>query len=396
MKIWPMLLAAAAFLHSIPARAELDINGFLNVVGGYATERKIDQYEQEEVIFEPDTSFGLQISSTLSDKTSVTGQLISRGNNDFQVEAAWAYMTYQLSDTSRFRAGRLRTPLFLYSEYLDVGYAQHWISPPHEVYALQFDSVNGLEFKQQLNLGPIDADIQVYGGSANGTFKNENNSDELVLRLREQFGIAGNLRYQWLTLRASFHQVTNLTIENFSDIPLPLPLGSIAGLQAALNTVNQQVELGQNGQYILNNLDVDGVAGEFTEAAFKMDWQHFFIVGEGTLLTFDHGPLAEQRRHFLSMGARAGDITYYMTYARANDKQVNLGARLPSIPGVTDGLKSALDGLTSSLMLLSESTHVGIRYDFEQGAAFKFEISENQVPNTEDAYLIRLAYNLVF
>lgn len=396
MTSWQKSLSAAFLALPLCASADVQVHGFLNAVGGFATERPNSRYGQEELRFEPDSSFGLQVSSEISEKTSVTGQLVARGANDFRAEAAWAYMTHRTSDTSRFRAGRFRTPFFFYSEHLDVGYSQHWLSPPGEVYALQFDSINGVDFSHTFPVGPLDANIQVYAGSANNDFVNSKTGHTMALELREQVGLVGTLDYQWLTLRASFHQVSNLTVTNFSELTLPMPLGNIAGLRDAIASVNQQLELGPNGQYILDNLDMVNVAGEFSEAAAKLEWEHFFVVAEGTLLTFDQGPLAEQRRHFISGGTHLGKLALYATYARANDKQVPLAAFLPIIVGVTDGLNVALDALTSSLMLQSKTSSVGLRYDFEPGAAFKLEISQNRVPDATDSYMARFGYNLIF
>lgn len=389
MTPWHRLLATTLLVLPSLSHADVQINGFLNIVGGYATERKNDRYEQEQLLFEPDSSLGLQISRELSSKTSVTGQLIARGSRDFEVEASWAYVTHHISESSYFRAGRFRTPFFLYSDYLDVGYAQHWLTPPDEVYALQFDNINGIDFNHQLPIGPLDAKLQLYAGSANNRFVNENTGDELQLEMRGQFGIVGTLAYQWLTLRASFHQVSDLTMTNFSDVSLPSPLNNVAGLRQTLEN------FGNTGQYLLNQLDVTGVAAEFSEAAIKMEWAHFFAIAEGTLLTFDHGPLGEQRRHFISVGTRFKDMTLYTSYSRANDKQVNLHEHLPSTPA-TAGIRRVLDGLTSSLMLLSEGSSLGLRYDYDPGVAFKIELSESQVPNAVDSYMLRLGYNLVF
>lgn len=396
MKIWralPVFMLAAI---PVAARAEVKINGFLNVVGGYATERRHGEYPAEVAVFEPGSSLGLQVSSDISDRSSITGQLISRGSDNFQVEAAWAYLKYRVAEGSAFRAGRFRAPFYLFSDYLDVGYAQHWVTPPREVYALQFDSVNGFDFTQQIPLGPLDTKVQIYAGSANDNFVKEATGEELKLELREQMGIVGTVNYQWLTLRASFHQVTNLTIVNFADISMPAPLGSIGGLQDALRAFDQEVGLGASGRHILDNLDVSGTAAEFSEAAIRLEWPHLFIVAEGTLLTFSDGPLAEQRRHFVSSGARAGDITVYASYARADDNEVDLARGLPVTDPVSAALGNALRRLSHSLMVLSETTSVGLRYDFEPGAAFKLELSQNQMPQAADSHMLRLAYNLTF
>src|SRR5690606_12821678 len=185
------------------------------------------------------------------------------------------------------RMGRFRTPFFLYSDYLDIGYAQHWIAPPDEVYALQFDSVDGVDLTYHTSFGRVDTQLQLYFGSSENEFLFTRQDLSLDVRLREQMGAVGTINYGWLTLRGSFHQATRLTIDNFQDIPLPTPLENIRGLKSAVMQLSGIDSLSRNANYIIDHLDVQDVATEFTEFAIKMQWQHFFIIGEGTLLTFD-------------------------------------------------------------------------------------------------------------
>lgn len=55
---------------------------------------------------------------------SVTGQLVARGDTS-EVKAEWLYLSYQFNPNLRINVGRQRMPLFLYSDYMDVGYAYH-------------------------------------------------------------------------------------------------------------------------------------------------------------------------------------------------------------------------------------------------------------------------------
>jgi hypothetical protein len=390
-----MVLQIALMAHSPHVNAETDLTGFINAVGGYATARPTLGYEADTATFNRDSSIGIQISHDISPQITATGQLVAKGADDFETEAAWAYLTYRLSDSARFRMGRFRAPFFMYSDFLNVGYAQHWIRAPDEVYGLQFDSVNGVDLNYNMSFGRLDGKIQMYFGSSQETFNFTRQDAALDVRLREQMGVIGTANYGWFTARISFHQATHMTIDNFAELPLPSPLNSIAGLRDAILAFDAAYDLGANADFLINHLDVRDVAVEFSEAAIRMQWTHFFLIAEGTLLTFDDSPLAKQRRHLVSAGTNWHDVTLYATYARANDEPVDLASSLPNIAEARN-LRRTLHQLTHSLSLESETTTLGLRYDLDAGAAFKFEVSENIIPQQNQSNLIRFGFQLVF
>lgn len=386
-----VVLAAAMNSH-----AEIQFNGFLSSIASYATERDVLGYEYKEVTLAPDSRFGLQISANLSDRLSATGQMVARSEEDFSAELAWAYVSYQAGRDTQFRMGRFRAPFFLYSDHQEVGYAYPWISPPLEVYALQFDSVEGFDLIHQIPLGQANLQIQAYAGSLDDRFALSKTDFEFETRLRDQVGVVGTLNYDWLTLRSSFHQVSRLTLTNLGDLPLPAPLGNVYGLQQAMENLNSALG-GQAGvEYALKNLLVEDVATEFAQAALRTDWRHFFFVAEGTLLTFRNGPVARQRRHFASIGTRFDDTTLYFNYSRANDLPAKLHQGIPTLGGATAGIRAALEGYTESLSLESRSYALGLRQDFHPGAAFKLEVIQNEIPTNDQSNLIRFGFDLVF
>ena len=387
------ILKLSLLTHSPQVLAAPKVSGFINAIGGYATERPTLGYPDDELTFTRDSLVGLQVSGHLAEKISATGQLVARGQEDFAAEAAWAYVTYQLSDAAQFRMGRFRTPLFLYSDFLEVGYAQHWVKPPEEVYALQFNSVDGLEFSQSMSFGRMDTRIQLYFGSAEDEFDLQKQDASFDITLREQMGAIGTAELGWLTVRASFHQVTRLTIENFSKLSLPQPWGDVGQLAATVRTLDNIYGLGADADFVVEHLDVEDVAAEFSEFAVKMQWSHLFIVGEGTLLTFDDSPLAKQRRHLISLGTRFADTTLYCTYARANDDPVDLRLALPSS---AQGVNQVLEGLAESLSLESRTSSLGVRHDLAPGAAVKIEVSENEIPERNRSNLVRFGFHLTF
>ena len=135
------LAAAMALVLATGARAEVRWGGFLNA-GVAATDAEGTSSSGEEIKYvdhigdKPsfsDTSFGLNASAEVAGKWSVAAQLFSPLGGE-TVILDWAFATYQASDELSFRAGKIKYPGNLVSEYYNVGYAYPWIRPPQEIY----------------------------------------------------------------------------------------------------------------------------------------------------------------------------------------------------------------------------------------------------------------------
>ena len=125
------------------------INGFLSAGLAYSDSHvPIESIDLDnDYNFAPEAVLGLQLEFNLDEKSKVVTQLIGRGKFDFDIIAEWAYFAYKLTPALTLRAGRVRIPLFLLSDYLEVGYAYPWVRPPSEVYdvAELFSSQDGMD-----------------------------------------------------------------------------------------------------------------------------------------------------------------------------------------------------------------------------------------------------------
>jgi len=119
------LIAGLVAVPMSPAMAEIQWNGFLSVGAGmtFDDDEKLAGYDND-LSFAPDSILGLQASSELGENLLVTGQWVARGDTS-EVKAEWLYLSYQFNPNLRINVGRQRMPLFLYSDYMDVGYAYH-------------------------------------------------------------------------------------------------------------------------------------------------------------------------------------------------------------------------------------------------------------------------------
>lgn len=130
----------------LQAQAEVNISGFASM-RATALDSDIplpeghiysDLKGNGDVSFKDESLFGLQMSADLTEGLSATVQLLAEGSDDFDVNAKWAYLNYQINDSHQLKMGRLANPLFRQSQYQDVGYAHNYARLPRSVY-LDFD-----------------------------------------------------------------------------------------------------------------------------------------------------------------------------------------------------------------------------------------------------------------
>ncbi|NOY71472.1 MAG: hypothetical protein GXP14_03715 [Gammaproteobacteria bacterium] len=82
------------------------------------------------------TKLGLTIRSQINDDLSVAMLLMSSASeNDYNTQIDWAFASYTLSEAFTLRAGKIKFPVGLVNEYVDVGVTYPWISAPLLLYS---------------------------------------------------------------------------------------------------------------------------------------------------------------------------------------------------------------------------------------------------------------------
>jgi hypothetical protein len=102
---------------------------------------------------------GLQISKEFTPQLSFTTQVVTRSRDaqSAQTGIDWAYGTWQSADThTKLRAGRMRIPLYYYSDYRYVGYAYPWVRPPAESYSAEIEDYDGFNISHAARLAGSD------------------------------------------------------------------------------------------------------------------------------------------------------------------------------------------------------------------------------------------------
>jgi hypothetical protein len=303
MKKHLISIALASALVSSSLHAEIHLSGFASIVGGATTSSKEQLYNYDDNFdFKNDSLVALQASSDLDNGLGVTVQLTAKGEDDWDPEFKWAYVSYDASDNLRVLAGRQRVPFYMYSDFLDVSYAYGWISPPKGVYDVVFDTFDGLGAVYTTNFGNVDASFHgIYGRY----------TDELDLfgeKIKPEFndltGLAITFTYDWLTLRTAYF-VADLT----------MPLSDIEALGAGWKQAGFD--------NIANNTRISEDSSTFLELGFQINIDEIIVIGEYTELAFDNMPFGDQESYYVMAGYQFDQVLVHVTFG-ADDESMGL------------------------------------------------------------------------
>ncbi len=377
--ITPKILACAIGLCLGSTNALADgfkFSGFIQTAGGMVDDEKGQKYlgySEDKFTFNRNI-IGLQATSKVADKLSATVQLISRGEKDYQTRAEWAYITYQATSTSRIRAGRLRTPFYMYSDFLEVGYAYWWINPPREVYYQPFNNIDGIDFYKTGNLGIFDTSIQVYAGTLNDAYDLAGTGVLSNSKTRNQMGLAATLGQDWWTLRAAYHQA-DLSLD-MRNIPVD-PKDPTKNLGNSLLPALKAYGFTNN----LNNVLIEDDKAKFNEIGFNFDTGTFLGAAETVLFEPEGSVLAKHFRYYLMLGYRYNDLVFHATQQKSDDSPRHPEQGIPAdtaLPGGmnTDTLIGGIQKLAAKapIAIQRDVTTLGIRWDVTHKTALKLQV----------------------
>ncbi len=385
MKLKSSLLAVSSCLLlntvSNVAMAEINFNGFASIVGGTTTASDEFLYGYENNLdFKKDSLFALQVSSDLESGLGITAQIMSRGANDWDPKFEWAYVSYDVNDSLRVLAGRQRAPFYMYSDFLDVSYAYPWITPPNGVYNLVFDSFDGLGVISSNQIREFDITTHIIYGNNNSDIHSDVFKETISPNMKNLVGASVTVSREWLTLRGAYFQ---------TDMTLPFTaLQSLSGGWAQAGFAN-----------ISNDVAIKSDTATFAELGMQIDYNNYLVNAEYTKLTLDNTPLTDQESYYVMLGKRFNDFLVHITYGKDDNKKSDFTTAAPfGVAPSLDFLKSSTQQVIAAQKVDSKYITVGVRWDFHDSAALKFEYTNfnDSLNNTNDANLVRVALVTVF
>lgn len=365
-----LLLSAVGF----GAHAEVRINGFANLVGGITSSDDTLYGYEDDISFNAESLFALQVSGDINDKMTATGQIVARGENDYDADFEWAYLTYNATDHVSISAGRLRLPLFKYSASKDVGYSYHWVNAPRAVYDVPFNNLDGFRVDYANYAGDWEYNLQLSAGTFSGDTSLGGVEGNNVLVA------TGEIQRDWFKARV---------VAGRGKSTLHAP--SIDNVTNALAAISPE---------LADDLSLTDDTGVFLGLGLDADFADWFIGGEYTSIDTEESFSPEDKAFYVTAGLRLDAFTPSLTYEKLDGRgDIRFLDKVAALPApFQPAATAAVVGLQQVAFDEYEVITLGLRYDWDTNVAFKADISRytNDINPAADASLLRVAVNYVF
>jgi len=323
-----------------------------------------------------DSKIGAQAVYRLNPNWSATLQVLSKKgpDNTFFPKTEWAYLKYEPTRNLAFKVGRIRLPTFMLSDSLDVGYSQHWVRPPVEVYAqLPFGTADGIDMVYRMNLGDTVLTLQPLYGNLSAkvvTPPVQEGKDKDVL------GLNATLEVGNLTLRAgSFKGRLIFPVEENGENPIAAAVDSLSTGFAPFLTPAQRTAYSE----LANQLRARSVNSYFSGVGAIYDNGSLLVQSEYTVRNGGTDAVKSSNAWYLTTGYHLGKWMPYATYADLrvttptsytdplNTIISNTPVPLVGSPGVSD----LVTALRQSGYSNQHTFSLGVRYDVIKNIALK-------------------------
>jgi hypothetical protein len=303
-----------------------------------------------------DSRLGAQVTAHFTPQLSAMLQVISeqRYDKSYRPFVEWANITYQPTPEFSVRLGRIVLPTFLISDSRKVGYANHWVRPPIELYGLSpiFDS-DGADAIYKMQLG--DVVNTLVGTFGNPRFRA---SGAVVSDVKHLWAIADTVEFRSLTLHVAYQESSY----------------KYTSLDAIFDAFR---EFGPQGIALADKYDLDNKVALVITAGAMYDPGQWFVTGEWGESNL-HSAFGESTAWYLSGGYRLAKFTPYLTYAERNaesetfDPGLNVSALPPDLARSATGLNAALNAILATAAV-QKTISVGSRWDVMKNIDLKLQ-----------------------
>ena len=394
---FPTLAAAVALAlgSSVAGASSVDdifsVRGYGTVGALYSSQDQADYvrdlYAQPEgvghthrISADVDSKTAVQVNAKFTDRFSAVVQIVSESmyNNSWDSDAQkmwfpsleWANLSYRVTDDFTVRAGRIVMPFLMNAEFQKVGYANHWMRAPIELYGkVSYTSLDGGDAWYKHSLGSGTNTIRAYGGMQNAERNAPSPRAEIA-------GLIDTYEIGQLTLRAAY-QYTTLAGSGESAAT---PFRQVAG---GLSFLSAQAAAQANA---IGDVIADGFKIKFATIGVSYDAGKWFAMGEvwnqtGSVLIPKHTSA------YVSGGVRVGSWTPYATLARTDvddyEDPINT-AGLPTtgpLAPVVFGARAMNQSFSNSATYTQNSLSLGMRWDVMSSISVKAQYDYVALPS---------------
>jgi hypothetical protein len=297
-----------------------------------------------------DSLFAVQGTVHLTDMLSATVQGTVRRmfNTGFQLDIPVFFVKAALTRDWSVRVGRIQLPVFMSSDYRQVGYSNTWVRPPIEVYGqIPFDSDDGADVLYRKSLGAADISAQAFYGKTDATVAGVN------IQSRKNWGVNANVTVGPLTLRVGRNQ--SAFTSRSAVVTQLLTAVNAAGFTALANRLNPA-----------------SVPFKFTDFGLSFDETHLTIQAEMSKATAG-GFIASTDAQYVLVGYRVQKLTPYAMYARQKVTSARTDTTIPRV-GALLPLALGVDQLINSVGADQHTFSAGVRWDLHDSVDLKLQV----------------------
>jgi hypothetical protein len=353
----------AAAIASLPARAQegapaVRFDGFATLA---ATRSSSDVYRFHNQVTNDDgvgrggdvladTKAGVRLSAAPARNVDLVLQAVAKEDpkGDFRPKVDWAYIGVDLSEAFSVRVGRMRSPSYLISETLDVGFLHPWLRPPTDAYQRNvFSSPDGLSIFARTRIGDFTVEAQGLAGREELDFPSGpivNRPRLVALRAeREHFSAA----VSYARTRISFD---SSRLGPFVDF-----IGRSGFPDAAAD------------------YDASDTTGNYVDAGFTWEPGPWLVMAEFNRFTSPARTLPSAKSGYLTVGYRFGKLMPHLTLSGVRSLVPREDDRLP--PPLAAAARAAL----ASLQFDQDTAAIGLRWDIGRSQALKIQVDRTRV-----------------
>lgn len=317
-----------------------------------------------------DSNLGLQADYAVNSWLSLTAQGLVRQDAEehYGAELSWAFAKFRISDDLNVRLGRIGLPVFMISDYRNVGYANTMLRPPAEVYSqVPFNSVDGADVTWRHDIGNTSLTSQLAIGAIKTPLAGDlhvRGKDILALNVVAENGP--------FTLRVG-HARTKVTVDDST---------SLNNLVGALRAAGAGYRLPQLG-LLASQIEAKGDKGTFSSIGLGVDWNNFVLQTEFARRKTDTY-INDTSSWYLMGGYRIGKFLPYYTRAKLKiDGAIENTVPASCPAGYPAACTPTLQQLGTGVLRLpytgvgqGEQTTdtIGVRWDFAQSMALKVQV----------------------
>lgn len=366
-----LALAIAAALPSVASAVDFSYNGFSTAAYSQTDtdQAQVGYSGQPEGIDSSgtlgfDSKLGMQLTAKLNDTFSATVQGVAYTDltSTWEPHLDWAYVRAQWTPNLSARAGLLRTPLFMFSDSIFIGYSNVWLRAPLEIYNQSpVFQLRGAELNWRRSVGPVTLGLQPYFGASYVDTKYRDAvtgaTTRTTLHAKGWTGLVVTAERGSLALRGTYSRM-----EIDTDIPAVQPLiDALSSIPSAFCAGCASVAEGMHlkgakyRNWALGAQYDDGTNVTIVEYAKRTD--------DGALISPDmHGA-------YLTYGRRFGNFMPYFTVAihridspLTTDAIAAVGPLAELAAGVNQAIANSSD---------QDSYSVGLRYELPSFSVVK-------------------------